>query len=470
MLTYSFQNLGSDSLYEHLYKCIKQDILEGKLTPGSKLPSKRTFAKNLGISTITIENAYGQLIAEGYLYSIPKKGFFVSDINGYQSHKPLITNENINLTSGESTYFADFTSNQTRAEIFPFATWAKLMREVMSEHETALLTNPPCGGIFLLRQAIAQHLKDFRGLDISPEQIIVGAGTEYLYGLLIQLLGYDKIYGVENPGYLKIHKIYQSNRVKSVPIELDKSGMDLVSLNQSGADIIHLSPSHHFPTGIVTPISRRYELLGWASQEENRYIIEDDYDSEFRLNGKPIPTLKSIDVMNKVIYMNTFTKSLASTIRISYMVLPAHLANHFYQEMNFYSCTVSNFEQYTLARFITEGYFEKHINRMRNYYHIQRDLLLEAIKKSPLSSHITIMEKDSGLHFLMQIHTTIAEDDFIQLALQQGIKLSSLSQYYLGDYQGTNNVYLINYSYLEPSHIEQAINRLYHLKGGSVHE
>ena len=222
------------------------------------------------------------------------------------------------------------------------------MREIISEYETALLTNPPCGGIFSLRQAIAQHLKDFRGLDVSPEQIIIGAGTEYLYGLLIQLLGYDKVYGIENPGYLKIHKIYQSNGVKSVPIELDKHGMDMNSLSQSGADIIHLSPSHHFPTGIVTPISRRYELLGWASKKDSRYIIEDDYDSEFRLNGKPIPTLKSVDVMNKVIYMNTFTKSLASTIRISYMVLPTHLANHFYQEMNFYSCTVSNFEQYTL--------------------------------------------------------------------------------------------------------------------------
>lgn len=460
MLTYSFHNLGSDSLYEHLYKCIKNDILQGVLTPQTKLPSKRTFAKNLGISTITVENAYSQLIAEGYLFSLPKKGFFVSDINGYQSHKPELQNESIIIDSDETHYLADFTSNQTRAEVFPFATWAKLMREVISEHETALLTNSPCGGILSLRQAIAQHLKDFRNMQVSPEQIIVGAGTEYLYGLLIQLLGFEKIYGIENPGYLKIHKIYQSNRVKSVPVELDKNGMDLRSLSESKADILHLSPSHHFPTGIVTPISRRYELLGWASENEDRYIIEDDYDSEFRLNGKPIPTLKSIDVMNKVIYMNTFTKSLASTIRISYMVLPTHLANRFYQEMNFYSCTVSNFEQYTLSRFITEGYFEKHINRMRNYYHLQRDLLLDTIKKSPLSSHITIMEKDSGLHFLMQIHTSISEKSLIKKAGEQGIKLASLSQYYLGNYTGEENIYIINYSYLNSSNLEKAISSL----------
>ena len=460
MLTYSFHNIGSDSLYEHLYKCIKNDILHGTLTPKTKLPSKRAFAKNLGISTITVENAYSQLIAEGYLYSIPKSGFFVSDINGYQSHKPELPLENLIVDAEPTHYLADFTSNQTSAEVFPFSTWAKLMREVISEHETDLLTNSPSGGILSLRQAIAQHLKDFRNLQVSPEQIIVGAGTEYLYGLLIQLLGYDKTYGIENPGYLKIHKIYQSNHVKSVPVELDKNGIDLKSLLDNHADILHLSPSHHFPTGIVTPISRRYELLGWASEDDDRYIIEDDYDSEFRLNGKPIPTLKSIDVMNKVIYMNTFTKSLASTIRISYMVLPTQLANRFYQDLNFYSCTVSNFEQYTLSRFINEGFFEKHINRMRNYYHLQRDLLLDTIKKSPLSSHITIMEKDSGLHFLMQIHTSMPEAIFSQKALLQGIKLASLSQYYLGNYAGEENIYIINYSYLDASHLQEAISRL----------
>ena len=210
MLTYSFHNIGSDSLYEHLYKCIKNDILHGTLTPKTKLPSKRAFAKNLGISTITVENAYSQLIAEGYLYSIPKSGFFVSDINGYQSHKPELPLENLIVDADATHYLADFTSNQTRAEVFPFSTWAKLMREVISEHETDLLTNSPSGGILSLRQAIAQHLKDFRNLQVSPEQIIDGAGTEYLYGLLLQLLGYDKTYVIESRGYLKVHKIYQS--------------------------------------------------------------------------------------------------------------------------------------------------------------------------------------------------------------------------------------------------------------------
>ena len=165
---------------------------------------------------------------------------------------------------------------------------------------------------------------------------------------------------------------------------MDKEGIDPKALEKSGADILHISPSHHFPTGIVTPIARRYTLLDWAAQSENRYIIEDDYDSEFRLTGKPIPALQSIDSADRVIYMNTFSKSLASTIRISYMVLPTALAEAFYKNLGFYACTVSNLEQYTLAKFISEGYFEKHINRMRIRYKQKKDLILKEMKRCGL--------------------------------------------------------------------------------------
>ena len=208
MLTYSFTNLGSDSLYQHLYKCIKNDILQGILPVGEKLPSKRSFAKNLGISTITVENAYAQLISEGYLYSIPKKGFFVADCNVHAVEKknhelPEITAQNLHLTAPNSTYFVDFSSNQTDMENFPFSIWAKLIRELLHENRLELLTNPPSGGILPLRKAIANHLLAFRGMHVLPEQIIIGAGTEYLYSLLIQLLGNNKDYGVEDPGYKK---------------------------------------------------------------------------------------------------------------------------------------------------------------------------------------------------------------------------------------------------------------------------
>ncbi|MEG1537305.1 MAG: PLP-dependent aminotransferase family protein [Clostridiales bacterium] len=461
MLTYTFTDIGSDFLYEHLYKCIKNDILQGVLAPEEKLPSKRAFAKNLGISTITIENAYAQLTSEGYIYSLPKKGYFVTDIKNPLPVHAVLSNENVNFASGDLEYFADFASNQTDSDNFPFSIWSKLMRELLNDNRVALMTNPPCGGILHLREAIADHLKQFRGITVFPEQIIIGAGTEYLYGLLIQLLGHDKIYAVENPGYQTIFKIYSSNHVVCKCVNMDQHGVDISELENSHADIIHLSPSHHFPTGIVTPISRRYELLGWASKADSRYIVEDDYDSEFRLTGKPIPALQNIDAMEKVIYINTFTKSLSSTVRISYMVLPKHLVNIFYSRLNFYSCTVSNFEQYTLARFIKEGYFEKHINRMRNFYHAQRDLLLESIKKSPLSSYVTISEEDAGLHFLMRVQTAIPDAVLIRKAAQNGIKLSCLSQYYVDDQQNAEHIFIINYSFIKRERVDEAIQRLY---------
>lgn len=461
MLSYSFDHLGGNSLYEHLYKCIKNDIVSGVLPPKIKLPSKRSFAANLGVSTITVENAYAQLLSEGYIFSVPKKGYYVSDFSGGMVTEPEPAMPPVPPEAGSISYFADFSSNQTRPENFPFSVWARLMREILSEHDGDLMTRSPGGGIFGLRKAIAGHLKQFRGMDVLPEQIIIGAGTEYLYGLLIQLLGFDKVYAIENPGYEKIALIYNSYKVKRHFIDMDTRGICIDQLEASGADVVHISPSHHFPTGIITPVSRRYELLGWAARSDTRYIIEDDYDSEFRLTGKPIPALQSIDLAQKVIYINTFSKSLTSTMRISYMVLPLKLVTRFRSEMSFYSCTVSNFEQYALMRFIEGGHFEKHINRMRNYYHKQRDTLLNTIKKSPLSSLVSITEEDAGLHFLMKIKTEIADDLIIARAKERGVRLTSLQSYYKNTSEYAEHTFIINYSFIEPERIFEAVSRIY---------
>lgn len=466
MLTYSFADLGSDSLYEHLYKCIKKDILNGVLAIGEKLPSKRNFAKNLNISTITVENAYAQLIAEGYIYSLPKKGYFVSDISTSVLENTSVATPSteksttLELPASREPYFADFVSNSINADNFPFSIWAKIIREVISEESQALMTNPPSGGIPELRSAIAQYLFQFRGMKVDPAQIIIGAGTEYLYGLLIQLLGNDNVFAVEDPGYRKIAQIYTSHQAECRHIPLDNHGIELSALEESDADIIHISPSHHYPTGIVTPISRRYELLGWASKSPSRYIIEDDYDCEFRLQGKPIPSLQSIDVMEKVIYINTFSKTLASTIRISYMVLPHHLLERFYEQLGFYSCTVSTFEQYTLARFISQGYFEKHINRTRNFYKMQRDTLLNCIKNSSLASCSTITEEDAGLHFLLKLDTSLSDEDLTEKAKQAGLHIACLSKYYYRPDKKIEHTLVMNYSGLEPDKIPEAVKRL----------
>ena len=461
MLTYSFTNIGSDSLYHHLYQCIREDILCGNLTAETKLPSKRSFAKNLGVSNITVENAYAQLQAEGYIYSIPKKGFYVRNLSDLTLSISQTTSSTSNSLRMPDKYKVDLASNQMNPEQLPFSVWSKLIRETLLNRHVELMQTPPWGGVWDLRHAICSQLKDFRGMDVTPEQIIIGAGTEYLYGLLIQLFGQDKVYAVENPGYHKIAKIYENSRVKYRYIPISAKGIDALELESSGAQIVHLSPSHHFPTGIVTPIGTRYELLAWATRQPGRYIIEDDYDSEFRLSGKPIPTLQSIDQSERVIYMNTFTKSLSSTIRISYMVLPKHLLEQFAKRLSFYSCTVSNFEQYTLARFIEDRYFEKHINRMRTYYRKIRDELLDAIANSALATHCNIAEEDSGLHFLLHIDTSLPDDALSAKAKEYGLHLSFLSEYY--EKESPNipaHTLIINYSGLTSEKIPQVITLL----------
>ena len=449
MLTYVFDN-SDTPLYEQVYKHIKSDIISGILSPGEKLPSKRSFARNNGISTITIQNAYDQLISEGYVFTVPKKGYYVANINE-MSRVPAGTSIKLDIKIPEkpAKFRFDLSNNKINSDNFPFSIWAKLLRETMSERSRELMEVSPTGGIYELRAAIADYLKSFRGMLVDPDQIVIGAGTEYLYGLLIQILGKNKKYCIENPGYKKLAQIYKQYHIECGFADIDDSGISVDSLHKSGADIAHISPNHHFPTGITMPANRRYEVLAWANEEAGRYIIEDDYDSEFRANGKPLPTLFSIDACEKVIYMNTFSKSLTPTIRISYMILPVHLANIFYSRLSFYSCTVSNFEQYTLASFIDRGYFEKHINRMRLYYIRQRKRLISCIENSSLKDKCEIIENESGLHFLLRLRTDIPDEVLKEKMKESGIKIQSLTEFYLSDKGAKEHYFIINYSNID---------------------
>jgi len=458
MLTYSFENRGSDSLYEHLYKQIKADIVSYRLAPDERLPSKRALSKHLNISTVTVESAYAQLLAEGYIYSVPKSGYFVSRLSSAAAS--AVKPEHLPTAGEGEEFFADFSGSYSEKEAFPFSVWARLMRETMSVSAEKLMVRSPSAGISELREAIAAHLRAFRGMEVRPEQIVVGAGTEYLYGLIIQLLGRERVYALEDPGYRKIGRIYEANRVPCAYIPMDEHGVDPAALGKSGANVLHISPSHHFPTGIVTPVSRRYELLSWACSAPGRYIIEDDYDSEFRLLGKPIPPLQSIDLMGKVIYINTFSKSLSSTIRISYMVLPTELMREYESRLSFYSCTVSNFDQYTLAAFIKGGYLEKHINRMRNHYRTRRDELIAAIRSQPHFARVRIKEEDAGLHFLLELQTSLSDSEISSRCRSAGLRISCLSEYYHTS-PGDSRTLLINYSGLEAGHTEEAVDRLF---------
>ena len=421
MITYELDKSVSEPLYVQIYRKIKRDIETGAIKCDEKLPSKRHFAQNLGVSIITVENAYNQLIAEGYIRSVPKKGFFAEKLNAN------IFAEKKN-ESEKNVPAAKIADDEDR--LFPFTVWAKLMREELSENQSKLLKKPPFEGVFELRAAISRHLKQFRNITASPEQIIIGAGSEYLYMLMYILFGNDKIFAVEEPGYSKITEIYANYGLKYERIPVLSDGVDADYLKRANVNILHISPSHHFPTGVITSVGKRYSLLEWASGSEERFIIEDDYDSEFRLAGKPIPSLYSIDVMDKVIYMNTFSKSLASSIRISYMVLPQKFLQKYKEKLSFCSCPVSTFEQYTLARFIDEGYFEKHINRMRVHYKKCRNELFERMKKCDLFKDAAISGENSGLHCVVKFSSDMSDEELLAKVTELGFKAAMIKDFY----------------------------------------
>ena len=457
MLTYTFDKATGISLYEQLYRHIKEDILSGQLAAGEKLPSKRMLAGHLEVSVITVKNAYEQLIAEGYIYSVEKRGYFVSAVQQPLSHGGSAA---LPRAVREQAYELDLVTNSISAEYFPFTVWTKLMRRTILDRDTGLLQPTPFHGALELRRAIADNLQQFRGMTVDPEQIVIGAGTEVLYHLLIQLLGRDRIYAVEDPGYGKIGRIYESNRVELRRITLDDAGLSASSLRQSGADVVHISPSHHYPTGIVMPIARRQELLRWADEGEGRYILEDDYDSEFRFVGRPIPTMFSTDRHERVIYLNTFSKTIAPSIRISYMILPPHLMAEYRSRLSFYACTVSSFEQYTLAAFMAQGRYEQHINRMRNRYRQKRDAVIEAIRTGPLAGKVEIMEQDAGLHFLLRLDTSRSDEDLRRTAAEKGIRLAFLSDYYYCRAAAPEHVLVVNYSGIELEALKKGLDRL----------
>lgn len=415
------------SLYAQIYESIKNDILSGKLTHGERLPSKRSISEKLSVSLITVENAYAQLIAEGYVKAAERSGYFVNYSGGTVTLPPKPNKQR----TAEPVIQEETVNN----DLFPFSVWTRLMRSVILEKGTSLLKPVSPSGAEELRAAISDYLYRARGVYAEPEQIIIGAGTDYLYNLLIQLLGRELCFAVEDPGYDKLSKIYAANHVKSVGIPLDEQGISCKELIKSSADVAHISPAHHYPTGIIMPISRRSELMKWAEQG-SRYIIEDDYDSEFRWSGRPVPTMFGMDTAQKVIYINTFSLTIAPSVRISYMVLPEKLTGLWREKLGFYSCSVPAFEQYTLARFISGGYFERHINRMKKHFRVIRELVLGLAEKL---GGTDIREENAGLHFLMK-----ADEPVISELKKCGVVMRPLCEYY-SDKSSGSELYVVSY-------------------------
>ena len=391
MRAYDFSKRGKLTLYEYLYRCLKEDILEGRITAGEKLPSKRELAGTYGVSVKTVENAYAQLLTEGYVEAEEKRGYFAAKVehgghgfaaaHSFEAAQGVFSGAGL---SGEARYaeekwFADFTSSNTVYEKFPFSQWSKVMRETLSYREEELLRTAPFQGVKELREEIAAYLYRNRGMQVSSDCILIGAGTEYLYGRLLELLPADSIYAAEDPGYRKITKLYEGHGAPFRYVPVDGEGICVGALRESGASVVHVSPGYHFPLGFVMPVGRRQALLAWAREESERYIIEDDYDCELRYFGHPAPAIQSMDINHRVIYFNTFSKMLAPSLRVSYMVLPPKLMDRYVQKMNYYSNTVSSFEQYAVASFLQQGFFERHVNRMRksvSYTHLTLPTIL----------------------------------------------------------------------------------------------
>lgn len=450
-LTIKLEPSQKEPLYQQLYRALIVEILEGRLQEHEKLPSKRSLCTHLGISQNTVETAYALLVAEGYVQAKPRSGYYVCQI---EQLPPVEEQPYDMVPQAAQSYRYAFSTNAVDTSVFPYASWARIMKETVYQNP-ALLNAGDKQGDLVLREALCKFLHEYRGVKCSPMQIVVGAGMEYLLDLLIQLFDKNKRFALENPGYRATYRTIQNNGQKIVPIALDQEGMRMDLLTAAETDIAYVTPSHQFPTGVMMPISRRMQLLKWANTQRGRYIIEDDYDSEFRYDTHPIPAMQGLDKNEKVIYMGTFSRSIAPSIRVAYMVLPPHLLENYLHRFAFSSSTVSRFEQQTLARFLDNGLYARHLRRMGNLYKKRRNVLYTQLQTIPGA---TIAGAQAGLHMVLMLPGR-TETELVQAACAQRIKVHGLSEYYVGR-QPESGTLVLGYAGLQEHELVEAVGLL----------
>ncbi len=447
-------------LYKQIYEYIRMEIIEGKLPYKEQLPSTRSLAGQLQVSRSTVDLAYDQLVSEGYIEAKPCKGYFVSQVEElydgrWKKEEKEEKEESSYREEKRVTY--DFTPNGIDMSCFPYNVWRKITNQIMLDHERELFQMGDPMGDFPLRQTIAKYLHSSRMVNCKAEQIIIGAGNDYLLMLLSKVLGEGQKIAMENVTYKRAYDVLKSMNHRIFPVEMDKRGMDLSSLEKTGASIAYVMPAHQFPLGIVMPIGRRMELLQWALEREERYVIEDDYDSEFRYRGKPIPVLQAWDQHEKVIYMGTFSKSIAPAIRISYMVLPGRLLLRFKEVCNCYASTVSRIDQRILYDFMQGGHFERHLNRMRKLYKGKHDRFLTELQS--FGDRIVILGENAGLHLVILWKEKEAEE-IIKKGEEAMVKLYPLTGNYIGQEKKYENMVIAGYGGLKEEEIVKGIQIL----------
>lgn len=427
-------------LYEKIYNYIKNEVIAGKMETGEKLPSTRLLARHLSVSRSTVEMAYEQLLAEGYIKAESCRGFFVCDVTELyrlgmkqpaESRQEIKKSEKVKpgaeIAFGKTEI--DFSPYAIDTEHFPFNIWRKINKNVLLDDREELLLSGDGQGDYGLRCAIASYLHQARGVNCEPSDMIIGAGNEYLEILLTQILGKNKSVLMENPTYPQAYHTFYNMGYKMEMLPVGEQGIQMEAVREKNPDIVYMMPSHQFPLGTVMPLKQRLELLKWAAESENRYLIEDDHDSEYRYRGKPIPSLQSVDSVGKVIYLGTFSKSIAPSLRISYMVLPPQLIERYHKYCGFYSATVPKIQQEVLKSFIEEGHFERHLNKMRGIYRSKHDFLLGELKKRTWVKNIR--GEHAGLHVLVEADTKLSEREICSLAIKRGVRVYGILEYYI---------------------------------------
>lgn len=418
-LTPSFN--GATPLYDQLYRYIVDQIRSGALRAGEKLPSKRRLCEHLGVSLTTVEKAYGLLTAEGYVESRPRSGYRVAPVLSPEPLEPSAPPALPSEPRREAALDDRFSTSAVDTSVFPYATWARLSKEAVYENP-ALLQRGEGQGDWEFRCVLADFLHQYRGVNCTPEQVVLGAGMEALLWILIQLLP-KEVFALEDPGYASFRSLLDNLGREYVPVPVDGKGMDVKKLEESGAGVAYVTPSHQFPLGVTTPATRRSELLRWAYARPGRYLIEDDYDSEFRYASRPIPAMQGMDRGGRVIYLGTFSRTLAPSIRVAYLILPPALLEVYRAKFGHAAATVSRFEQEALRRFLAAGSYSRHLRRVGHLYRARRDALVSALRGwGEVRGH------EAGLHLLFTLPGR-EEGDLVARAAGAGFRVRGLGEY-----------------------------------------
>ena len=409
-------------LYDQLYRHIAAAIQSGALAPGAKLPSKRRLCALAGVSMSTVETAYSLLAAEGYVLARPRSGYVCADLLPPAPAAPVSVPETAMVPAPKWAY--DCSTSAVDTSVFPFSSWARITKEAVYENPGLLQRGHPQGDL-PLRTALAELLAQYRGVRCAPEQVVVGAGADYLLSLLLQLLPEQRAIALEDPGYPAAYAAASLHGREAVPIPVDSEGMCPEALEGSSAGLAYVTPSHQFPLGVTMPAGRRSRLLHWAASAPGRFLIEDDYDSEFRYSSRPIPALQGLDRAGRVVYMGTFSRSIAPAIRVAYMILPSELLERYRATFSHGACTVSRFEQESLRRFLAQGLYGRHLRRTGNLYRKKCALFTEALGEIP---GVTISGADAGLHFLVTL-PRFSEGELVARAAAKSVGIHPLSRY-----------------------------------------